>query len=345
MTRLPIVITCVCLSLWLVGCAVAPSATSDPRELYASAHTALRNGNLEAAVEQFQSLEAHVRASAYGPQGLLELSYAYYKQQDYAAALAAADRYRHRYPEHAITDYALYLQGLSALQIALAAPAHDLKEREERLRLSHKQFATLLQRYPNSAYRDNAAHSITYAKQELGRVGLAHARRELEASNFDAAAARGRQVAQNYPSAAEDANAIIQQAMGRQRPAKSASPRPPRANDAALPSPDVAVQTVTWLQNQNPSHYTVNLLTTDDEKALQRMVRSGQLHGGATYVTGMDRIQYHLVHGIYPNEQIATVAAVQMRKRLGLDEVSVQRLGAILAQLAGESDVVTSANR
>ena len=81
-------------------------------KLYRDAKDALDSGQYDLAIKRYETLEARFPYGRYSQQGQLEIAYAYYKQNEQASAVAAAERFVKLHPNHANVDYAWYLKGL-----------------------------------------------------------------------------------------------------------------------------------------------------------------------------------------------------------------------------------------
>src|SRR5512139_1334473 len=64
------------------------------------------------AAKLYETLEARFPYGRYSQQAQLETAYAYYKQNETAPAVAAAERFIKLHPNHPHVDYAYYLKGL-----------------------------------------------------------------------------------------------------------------------------------------------------------------------------------------------------------------------------------------
>ena len=78
------------------------------------------------AIKYFEKLEARYPYGRFAQQAQLEVAYAYWRDNEPASALAAADRFIKLYPNHPNVDYAYYLKGLvnfnEDLGLLLASP-------------------------------------------------------------------------------------------------------------------------------------------------------------------------------------------------------------------------------
>ena len=114
-------------------------------------------------------------------QAQLEVAYAYFKDKDPVAALAAADRFIKLHPNHPNVDYAYYLKGLVKLQrgpgVVRRHLGQDLGERDPKAaRESFEAFKELVTRFPDSRYTPDAMARDALSGQRHGDQRGAHRR-------------------------------------------------------------------------------------------------------------------------------------------------------------------------
>ena len=102
--------------------------------LYTEARAALEESNWTDAKDYYTKLEARYPFGTYAQQAQIELIYANWKDGDAAQAVQGADRFLQAYPNHANSDYVMYLKALATLNendgwFAKLA-AQDLAERD-----------------------------------------------------------------------------------------------------------------------------------------------------------------------------------------------------------------------
>ena len=112
MRSLKILIASVLVVAFLAGCNKLKTEGWDAETFYINAKEQLDKRKWTKAIELFQQLEARYPYGEYAEQAQLEIAYAYYKNNDQAEALAAADRFIRLHPTHPSVDYAYYLKGL-----------------------------------------------------------------------------------------------------------------------------------------------------------------------------------------------------------------------------------------
>src|SRR5689334_16152486 len=130
-----------------------PTAGMPADKLYAEAKDALDGGQYDLAIKRYETLEARFPYGRYSQQGQLEVAYAYYKQNEQASAVAAAERFIKLHPNHPNVDYAYYLKGLAYFNEDLGLlgkiSKQDRTERDPKsARESFDAFKELVQRFP-----------------------------------------------------------------------------------------------------------------------------------------------------------------------------------------------------
>jgi outer membrane protein assembly factor BamD len=135
--------------------------------LYKDGRTEMDGSNWKDARTRFESVESRYPFGQYAQQSLIDLAYVNWKDLEPEQALAAIDRFEQQYPNHPGTDYMLYLKGLITFTPPSAAftriTRQDPSERDPKgLRESYESFQTLIKRYPNSPYTEDAKKRVTW---------------------------------------------------------------------------------------------------------------------------------------------------------------------------------------
>jgi outer membrane protein assembly factor BamD len=224
----PFLLVALCALLLNAGCALLPwgkkdrdsdlEADLDATEqlLYRNAQRSLRAGNYRQAITQLERLEAAFPFGRYAEQAQLEIIYAHYMSFNPDAARNAAERFIRLHPQHQSVDYAYYLLGLAAYHrnrgvfdrlVTSDVSRRDVSSYHEAL----ADFATLLARFPNSAYAPDARQRMLHIRNILARSELQVAAFYMERGAFVAAANRARHVVENYSrtAAVPDALALL----------------------------------------------------------------------------------------------------------------------------------------
>jgi len=218
-------IKAVTLSLLLVflsACsfmAETEDATKDwsAKELYDEAKAYLDSGSYELAVEYYEILESRYPLGTYAQQAQLDTIYAYYRSDEVASALAAADRFIRYNPRHPFIDYVYYLKGLANFNenfgfLQRYLPI-DLATRDQAAaKQSFEAFNELVKRYPESKYSPDAVKRMEYLRGMLAQYEVYVANYYLERKAYLAAANRAQYVIQHYDRTASVPDAMVIQA-------------------------------------------------------------------------------------------------------------------------------------
>lgn len=211
----------------LTGCGLLPEQIDETKDwsaqrLYAAAKSDLSKGNYERAIQMFERLEARYPYGPYAQQAQLEVAYAYYKDNEPASAIAAADRFIKLHPNHPHVDYAYYLKGLANFveeQGLLAGlGSQDMSERDPKAaRESFDAFKELATRFPDSKYTPDALARMKYLVNALASHEVHVARYYFKRGAYVAAANRGKYVVEHYPQAPALEEALYLMAMSYDR--------------------------------------------------------------------------------------------------------------------------------
>lgn len=175
-------------------------------KLYSEAKEAMGDGAWDKAIRYFEKLEARYPYGRYAQQAQLEVAYAYYKQNERASAIAAAERFIRLHPNHPHVDYAYYLKGLVNFNEDLGLLGHisrqDPSERDPRAaREAFDAFRELTQRFPESRYAADATERMKYLVNALAAHEVHVARYYLKRGAYIAAANRAQMVVKTYAQA------------------------------------------------------------------------------------------------------------------------------------------------
>lgn len=182
-------------------------------KMYGEAKAELNEGNYEAAIKQFETLQSRYPYGRYAQQALLETAYSYYKQGEAESAIAAADRFIKQYPNNPHVDYAYYLKGLanfsSEVGILTSAGGQDPTERDPKAaQTSFDAFKDLVTRFPDSKYAADSRLRMQYLVNALAKYELHVARYYLRRGAHIAAANRAQSVLSQYPNSPSTRDAL-----------------------------------------------------------------------------------------------------------------------------------------
>jgi len=183
-------------------------------KLYAEAKDALEGGQYDLAIKRYETLEARFPYGRYSQQGQLEIAYAYYKQNEQASAVAAAERFMKLHPNHPNVDYAYYLKGLAYFNedqgILGWLSRQDRTERDPKsARESFDAFKDMAQRFPESKYTPDALARMKYLVNALASHEVHVARWYIRRGAYVAAANRAQYALKNYPEAPAQEEALL----------------------------------------------------------------------------------------------------------------------------------------
>lgn len=214
------------VTITLVNCASEQSKQERLRErarqteiqLYENAQRNLRSQQWEIAIQNLQALEDNFPFGAYAEQAQLEIIYAYYRNYEFDAAIASADRFIRLHPRHRNVDFAYYYKGLASFSdgggLFSRFAATDPSTRDPgAARESFAHFNQLLTLFPNSQYAPDAEKRMLYLRNLLARHEIQVANYYFKRGATIAAINRGRNVVENYQltPAVPDALAVMVQ--------------------------------------------------------------------------------------------------------------------------------------
>lgn len=127
----------------------------------------------------------------------------------------------------------------------------------------------------------------------------------------------------------------------RVEPSAVAQAEPAISAPDAVDTSDGAIYQEEWLMNQNPNHYTVQLMGSGREADIIGFVQRHHLKGKLAYFRGLSQGKdwYSLVSGIYPDFKSANAAAARLSKKLRGSSPWVRRIGNIRILLADLAEV------
>ena len=191
----------------------APIKQMPVEEIYSLAKEELNDGNYEAAVKLYETLQSRYPYGRYAQQALLETAYAYYRQSEAEMAISAAERFIKQYPNNPHVDYAYYVKGLANFngEISLLGSlgGQDPTERDPKAAQdSFAAFKDLVARFPNSKYAPDSRLRMQYLVNALAKYELHVARYYLRRGAHIAAVNRAQGVLTQYPNSPSTRDAL-----------------------------------------------------------------------------------------------------------------------------------------
>ncbi len=196
-------------ALSLAACSMLGGDKKDETEgwsedrLYNEAKGLLDSGQYKSAAENYEKLQSRYPFGPHSQQAQLDLAYAYFKEDEFASAASACDRFMKLYPGSPAVDYAHYLKGLANYNqnkglLARFLPT-DTSQRDQGAAVdSFNDFSELLKRYPDSKYAEDARQRMVHLRDLLAREEVNIANYYMRRGAYVAAANRARYVVENY---------------------------------------------------------------------------------------------------------------------------------------------------
>jgi outer membrane protein assembly factor BamD len=202
------------------------------KQLYTASKKEMSKEQYSSAIKHLEALETMYPFNDYAEEAEVDLIYAYYKKGEYASTAAAAERFIHLYPRAKRVEYAYYMKALANFQqnrgtLANLLPIDESWRDPGTQSQSYSDFATLIQRFPNSKYKANALQRMTYLRNLFAQRELNVSKYYFDRKMYVAATERASYLVKTYPQApsARAALAIMYRAnlaMGLKRAADDA---------------------------------------------------------------------------------------------------------------------------
>ena len=205
------------LSLALAGCssskqpppppgAPAPGTPAAVNQLYSQAKEDMASGAWDAAIKSLERIEGQAAGTLLAQQAQIDLAYSYWRSGERPQALAAIDRFIKLNPSSPALDYALYLRGVinfnDDIGIMGSLAGQDMAERDSRAsRDAYQAFKELVDRFPDSAYAEDARLRMTYIIKTLADYELYVARYYYRRGAYVAAVNRAQQALVDFQGA------------------------------------------------------------------------------------------------------------------------------------------------
>lgn len=176
------------------------------QQLYTDAKKSLDKEQYTAAIKRLEAMESMYPFNDYAEQAEIDLIYAYYKKSEYVSSAAAAERFIHLYPRAKRVDYAYYMKGLANFQqtrgtLANLLPLDESWRDPGTQSQAYSDFATLVQKFPDSRYKANAMQRMIYLRNLFAQAELNVAKYYYERKKYVAAEERASYLIKTYPQA------------------------------------------------------------------------------------------------------------------------------------------------
>lgn len=191
-------------------------------QLYADAKSDMASGAWDSAVKTLERVEGRAAGTLLAQQAQLDLAYVYWRSGERAQAQATIERFIKLNPSSPALDYALYLRGVinfnDDIGVMGSLAGQDLAERDPRAsRDSYQAFKELIDRFPDSAYAEDARVRMDYIVNTLAEYELYVARYYFRRGAYVAAVNRAQQALVDFElaPATEEALYIMVQSYDR----------------------------------------------------------------------------------------------------------------------------------
>lgn len=205
--------------LLLTSCATTnePSEAykgESPQQIFKKGREALQNRNFGDAIKRFEALDVQYPFGADTEKAQLYIIYAYYMREEYALAVAAADRFIRTHPTNPHVDYPYYLRGLADYYQNLGLLERiftiDLATRDlTQIRKSYYDFTELVERFPHSRYASAAHQYMIYLRNIMANHELEIADYYYSRKAYVASANRASSVVAHYQGAPAVVPALV----------------------------------------------------------------------------------------------------------------------------------------
>ena len=230
-------------------------------QLYKAARESLEASDYQTAIERYSQITLRFPFTDYATQAELERLYALHRSFEADRALSDAEKFLREHPRHPQADYVQYLKGLINMgrdeSFAGFLGFDTTKEDVSNSRRAFDDLSLLTQKYPASIYNGDARARMIYLRNRIAEHDLHVVRYYMKRGAYLAAAKRGEQVVQQYPSAPATLEALemmreAYEKLGLKQQAedvaqltaaqKAVLPSPAPAQPAAAPAPAPAAQ-------------------------------------------------------------------------------------------------------
>ncbi|HBA64575.1 MAG TPA: outer membrane protein assembly factor BamD [Methylococcaceae bacterium] len=172
-------------------------------KLHTSAKEAMDDGYYQKAIKMYETLESRFPFGEYAAQAQLNIAYAYYKNDDSEAAIAAAERFIKIHPRNPSVDYAYYLKGLVNYNRDIGflerfLPTDTSQRDPGSAREAYNNFQELISRFPDSQYIPDAQQRMIALRNNMAMHEVHAARFYLKRKAYVAAVNRASEVVNNY---------------------------------------------------------------------------------------------------------------------------------------------------
>lgn len=172
----------------LAGCAGSDNKIVEQLplpEIYENAYDEFNDENYDLAAAEFLKAETQYPSNPWAADALIMAAYSHYKDDDFAGAILAADRFMRFHPGHPDVPYVLYLRGMCYYR-----QVSDVRREPGMSVYALQQFQQLVERFPHSEYAKNAENKINILKNYIAGKIMFSARNDMQRENWPSAISR-----------------------------------------------------------------------------------------------------------------------------------------------------------
>ncbi len=192
MTRYPLFLMACALCVALSACSIKKPPTGE--DYYQQAQLNYTNKEYHAAIENYQYVVDKYPFSPYAEESEMKIGLAYYKDKDYAQAIAALDDFQRMHPTS---------KNLQLVSYYIAMSYFDQVGREDqdqsKTELALARFQAIEQRFPESEFAELAKEKSEVCREVLARHQKVVGDYYFKRANFRAAESRLAELMQKYP--------------------------------------------------------------------------------------------------------------------------------------------------
>jgi outer membrane protein assembly factor BamD len=192
MTRYPLFLMACVLCALVSACSIKKPPTGE--NYYQQAQLNFTNKEYHAAIENYQFVVDKYPFSPYAEESEMKIGLAYYKDKDYAQAVAALDDFQRMHPTS---------KNLQLVSYYIAMSYFDQVGREDqdqsKTELALARFQAMEQRFPESEFAELAKEKSEICREVLARHQKVVGDYYFKRANFRAAESRLAELMQKYP--------------------------------------------------------------------------------------------------------------------------------------------------
>ena len=175
----------------------------DAERFQSEAKQAMATENYQKAIDLYENLESRYPFGDHAAQTQLDIAFAYYKNSEPEAAIAAAERFIKIHPTNSSVDYAYYLKGLVNYNRGIGFLERflpiDASQRDPgNAKDAFDNFSELIRRFPDSIYAPDSKQRMLYLRNNLAQYEVHVARYYMQREAYIAAANRAAYVVKKY---------------------------------------------------------------------------------------------------------------------------------------------------